>query len=149
MAHEALKFGKNLINISYVFYRTSLSYAFTNRKPVVPGRILLNNAGFLLKQYVNEQILLACPSYRNSVRKRFRRIVCCAIPGNVCARKSCIPLEAKYILQTLRLHHSNEYSRVCILTVYQAWSHRINAKPYSRTCTLMRSVVVVAKISSP
>ena len=33
-------FGKVLISPRIVFLQTGLSYAFTNRKPVVPGRIL-------------------------------------------------------------------------------------------------------------
>ena len=39
-ATEALRFGKNLIGASLVFLQSPSSYAFTNRKPIVPGRIL-------------------------------------------------------------------------------------------------------------
>ena len=34
------RFGEHLIPSGCVFLTTALSYAFTNRKPVVPGRIL-------------------------------------------------------------------------------------------------------------
>ncbi len=37
----AFTFGKIAISRSVVFLETKLSYAFTNRKPVVPGRILI------------------------------------------------------------------------------------------------------------
>ena len=37
---EVIKFGRNVISVSMVFLQIQLSYAFTNRKPVVPGRIL-------------------------------------------------------------------------------------------------------------
>ena len=40
MAAEVIKFGRNVISVSTVFLQTQLSYAFTNRKPIVPGRIL-------------------------------------------------------------------------------------------------------------
>ena len=37
---HSLNFGKALIKPEIVFLQTGLSYAFTNRKPVVAGRIL-------------------------------------------------------------------------------------------------------------
>ena len=37
MAAEMIR---NVISVSTVFLQTQLSYAFTNRKPIVPGRIL-------------------------------------------------------------------------------------------------------------
>ena len=40
MAAEVIKFGRNVISVSTVFLQIQLSYAFTNRKPIVPGRIL-------------------------------------------------------------------------------------------------------------
>lgn len=36
----ALRFGQHLIKPSVVFFKTELSFALVNRKPVVPGRIL-------------------------------------------------------------------------------------------------------------
>ena len=36
----AVHFGRNMISVSVVFLQTQLSYAFVNRKPIVPGRIL-------------------------------------------------------------------------------------------------------------
>ncbi|XP_032303130.1 bis(5'-adenosyl)-triphosphatase isoform X2 [Coturnix japonica] len=39
-----LRFGQHLIKPSVVFLKTELSYALVNRKPVVPGRILLTSA---------------------------------------------------------------------------------------------------------
>lgn len=35
------RFGQHIIKSSAVFLQTELSYALVNRKPVVPGRILL------------------------------------------------------------------------------------------------------------
>ncbi|PKU42376.1 bis(5 -adenosyl)-triphosphatase [Limosa lapponica baueri] len=37
-----LRFGQHLIKPSVVFLKTELSFALVNRKPVVPGRILLS-----------------------------------------------------------------------------------------------------------
>ena len=37
---SALQFGKCIISPSIVFLQTKLCFAFTNRKPVLPGRIL-------------------------------------------------------------------------------------------------------------
>ncbi|XP_048813891.1 bis(5'-adenosyl)-triphosphatase isoform X4 [Lagopus muta] len=39
-----LRFGQHLIKPSVVFLKTELSFALVNRKPVVPGRILLTSA---------------------------------------------------------------------------------------------------------
>ncbi|XP_069668100.1 bis(5'-adenosyl)-triphosphatase isoform X2 [Haliaeetus albicilla] len=39
-----LRFGQHLIKPSVVFLKTELSFALVNRKPVVPGRILLSSA---------------------------------------------------------------------------------------------------------
>ncbi|XP_064013032.1 bis(5'-adenosyl)-triphosphatase isoform X2 [Pogoniulus pusillus] len=39
-----LRFGQHLIKPSAVFLKTELSFALVNRKPVVPGRILLSSA---------------------------------------------------------------------------------------------------------
>ena len=36
----AFKFGKYFLSPNVVFYKSSLSFAFVNRKPVIPGRIL-------------------------------------------------------------------------------------------------------------
>ena len=38
--HRGFQFGSHLIPRSQVFLLTPLSFAFTNRKPVLPGRIL-------------------------------------------------------------------------------------------------------------
>ncbi|XP_068096318.1 bis(5'-adenosyl)-triphosphatase [Hyperolius riggenbachi] len=37
----SLQFGKNLIKPSVSFLKTDLSFAFVNRKPVVPGHVLV------------------------------------------------------------------------------------------------------------
>ena len=37
---KSYQFGQVSVPASAVFYRTALSYAFVNRKPVLPGRIL-------------------------------------------------------------------------------------------------------------
>lgn len=39
-----LRFGQHIIKPSVVFLKTELSFALVNRKPVVPGRILLSSA---------------------------------------------------------------------------------------------------------
>jgi len=36
---QVFKFGRHLISHRQVFLKTTLSYAFTNRKPILPGRI--------------------------------------------------------------------------------------------------------------
>ena len=38
---RTFKFGKILIHEGVVFFKSKLSYAFVNIKPVVPGRILV------------------------------------------------------------------------------------------------------------
>lgn len=38
---EQYTFGQVSVPSSCVFYRTALTYAFVNKKPVLPGRILL------------------------------------------------------------------------------------------------------------
>ncbi|XP_030357398.1 bis(5'-adenosyl)-triphosphatase isoform X2 [Strigops habroptila] len=38
-----LRFGQHLIKPSVVFLKTELSFALVNRRPVVPGRILLSS----------------------------------------------------------------------------------------------------------
>ena len=42
MERAVYQFGKHLIPGSNVFLTSTLSYAFTNRKPVLPGRILVS-----------------------------------------------------------------------------------------------------------
>jgi len=42
-----LRFGQHLIKPSVVFLKTELSFALVNRKPVVPGRILLSSASVM------------------------------------------------------------------------------------------------------
>ncbi|KAG8436405.1 hypothetical protein GDO86_007487 [Hymenochirus boettgeri] len=37
----SLRFGQHLIKPSVVFFRSELSFAFVNRKPVVPGHVLV------------------------------------------------------------------------------------------------------------
>ena len=42
MTNEAaLRFGEHIIKASVVFFRSKLSYGFVNRKPVVPGHVLV------------------------------------------------------------------------------------------------------------
>ena len=41
---ELVQFGKHVISRQNVFLRSKLSFAFVNRKPVLPGRILRNTA---------------------------------------------------------------------------------------------------------
>ena len=42
MANEAsYRFGQHIIKASVVFFRSKLSYGFVNRKPVVPGHVLV------------------------------------------------------------------------------------------------------------
>ena len=43
----AFRFGQNIIPERQTFLQTALSYAFTNIKPVVPGRIHLRVHGLL------------------------------------------------------------------------------------------------------
>ncbi|XP_051777053.1 bis(5'-adenosyl)-triphosphatase [Erpetoichthys calabaricus] len=38
---STLRFGQHIIKASVVFYRTELSFALVNRKPVVPGHVLV------------------------------------------------------------------------------------------------------------
>ncbi|XP_028303898.1 bis(5'-adenosyl)-triphosphatase [Gouania willdenowi] len=38
---STLRFGQNLLKASVVFLRTELSFALVNRKPVVPGHVLV------------------------------------------------------------------------------------------------------------
>ncbi|GCB71299.1 hypothetical protein scyTo_0005899 [Scyliorhinus torazame] len=40
----SLRFGQHIIKSSVVFLQTELSFALVNRKPVVPGRILLKQS---------------------------------------------------------------------------------------------------------
>ena len=54
---QAFQFGKHLISRNQTFLVTRLSYAFTNRKPVLPGRILRCMAS------IGGVILLQCVYY--------------------------------------------------------------------------------------
>lgn len=40
-AETSFRFGEHLIKATVVFFRSKLSYGFVNRKPVVPGHVLV------------------------------------------------------------------------------------------------------------
>ncbi|KAJ8046262.1 Bis(5'-adenosyl)-triphosphatase [Holothuria leucospilota] len=41
------RFGQHIVKSSAVFFRTNLSFAFVNRKPVLPGHILISPLRFV------------------------------------------------------------------------------------------------------
>ena len=47
---ELVQFGKHVISRQNVFLRSKLSFAFVNRKPVLPGRILQHSNCIQLMQ---------------------------------------------------------------------------------------------------
>ena len=43
---RGLKFGRHIVNESVIFFKSTLSFAFVNIKPVLPGRIFHSDKRF-------------------------------------------------------------------------------------------------------
>lgn len=76
---STMRFGQHVIKASAVFLRTELSFALVNRKPVVPGRILLLALGVWAAVAVGSEWrsygVLTTQAYSGTGKWRFSRLV--------------------------------------------------------------------------